>query len=83
MLAWIVHQLVALDFPQRCIYKVLLVRLYKPLGIFSLGGEALSRAEPPAGPPKSTKSLGEVSFPKIPVQTQNFRPLITHQNKLT
>ena len=29
-----------------------------------LGGEALSRAEPPAGPPKTTKSLGEVDFPE-------------------
>ena len=32
-----------------------------------LGGEAVSRAEPPAGPPKTTKSLGEVDFPQISV----------------
>ena len=32
---------------------------------YPLGGEALSRAEPPAGPPKITKSLGEITFPKI------------------
>ena len=32
---------------------------------YPLGGEALSRAEPPAGPPKLTKSLGEITFPKI------------------
>ena len=29
------------------------------------GGEALSRAEPPAGPPKSTKIAGESVFRKI------------------
>ena len=28
-------------------------------------GEALSRAEPPADPPKHTKSFGDVTFPKI------------------
>ena len=33
--------------------------------LLTLGGEALSRAEPPAGPPKITKSLGEITFPKI------------------
>ena len=32
---------------------------------YPLGGEALSRAEPPAGPPKITKPLGEITFPKI------------------
>ena len=29
------------------------------------GGEALSRAESPAGPPKIAKSRGESTFPKI------------------
>ena len=32
---------------------------------YPLGGEALSRAEPPARPPKLTKSLGDITFPKI------------------
>ena len=32
---------------------------------YHLGGEALSRAEPPAGPPKMSKTLGEITFPKI------------------
>ena len=52
-------------------YKVLLfeygynLRLYKPYAPF--GGEALSRAEPPAGPPKFDLLFGDVTFSKISI----------------
>ena len=42
-----------------------LERLYESCGISSCGGEALSRAEPPAGPLKFDLSFGDVTFSEI------------------
>ena len=42
-------------FPLRLYYSWSLERLYESCEIIMRGGEALSRAEPPAGPPKFTK----------------------------
>ena len=50
---------------------------------YPLGGEALSRAEPPAGPPKITKSLGEITFPIILAIFPNFRDKIRHEKQMS
>ena len=47
------------------------------------GGDALSRAGPPAGSPKINKSLGEGTFSKIGCMHQNFKALIEHENKFS
>jgi len=39
-------------------------RLYESYGISSWGRSTFPGAEPPAGPPKSSKPLGEITFPE-------------------
>ena len=61
------------------LFKVFACRLYKPYVIFSFGGEALSRAEPPAGPPKVDLLCAGGTFPKISLilrlHARTFLPL--------
>ena len=46
---------------------------------FRLGGEALSRAEPPAGPLKFDLSFGDVTFSKIsPILGQMSEPILQY-----
>ena len=73
-------------FARRLCYKVLLfeyggkLRLYKPYASF--GGEALSRAEPPAGPPKNDLDLTSGRFSENFAKIQIWEKLqITNSNR--
>ena len=59
------------------------LRLYKPYGIFDFGWRStFPGAEPPAGPPKISKSLGETTFPKIWSFFTNFGPMTFYVGKV-
>ena len=70
-------------FPLRLYYSKSIEKLYESYRISSVGCEALSRAEPPAGPPKITNSFGESTFPKIWCMHPNLGAIVRNENPLS